>query len=134
MSNNKKASYRAFVFDDDQNIRAMLWEILDQRGYEVFTFPDPGYCPLFEMAACPCPLKQSCTDIIITDLNMPVSNGLDFIETQLKKGCHCKHIALISGDLNAEALSKANKMGLKIFEKPFGLDELTEWLDKVEKK
>jgi len=129
-----KMVYRAFVFDDESAIRSLLWSILDHRGYEVFTFPHPGVCPQFGMAACPCPLEKACTDIIISDLNMPVSNGLDFVEEQVKKGCHCRHMALMSGDWKEQDLAAAKNLGFKIFSKPFQLNELINWLDDVEKK
>ena len=41
-------SYRALIFDDQKEIRQMLWALFDSRGYEVFTFPHPGLCPLAE--------------------------------------------------------------------------------------
>ena len=127
-----KMVYRAFVFDDDRAIRSMLWTFLDLRGYEVFTFPHPGMCPHFDMEACPCPVRQSCTDIIISDLKMPVSNGLDFVKGQITKGCHCRHFALMSGYWTPQELAKAEELGFKVLSKPFQIDELANWLDKVE--
>jgi len=32
---------RAVIFDDEPLMRQLLWSLLDRRGYEVFTFPDP---------------------------------------------------------------------------------------------
>ena len=59
-------------------------------------------------------------------------NGISFIEDQIKKGCRCKHIALMSGDLNGKTESRANILGVKIFKKPFNFEELTNWLDEIE--
>jgi hypothetical protein len=37
---------RSVIFDDNDLIRLTLWHLFDQRGYEVFTFPEPGLCRL----------------------------------------------------------------------------------------
>jgi len=125
-------SYRALVFDDDQEIRQELWSFFAMKGYEVFTFPHPASCPLSEEKVCPCSNGQACSDIILSDLSMPIKDGLSFLEEQIKKGCKCKHIGLMSGYFIDEYVSKANLLGLKIFKKPFHLSELTSWLEQVE--
>ncbi len=125
-------NYRAVIFDDMQEIRQILWSLFDRRGYEVFTFPHPGACPLSEEKLCPCAIEESCTDVILSDMNMPVKNGLDFLEEQLAKGCRCKHFALMSGDFADEDVLRAKSLGIKIFKKPFNLREITDWLDQIE--
>jgi CheY-like chemotaxis protein len=126
-------SLRVLIFDDDQAIRRILWSFFDKRGYEVFTFPHPAICPLSGEQACPCPVEQSCTDVILSDLHMPVQNGLLFLEEQIKKGCRCQNFALMSGLLSDADISKAESLGIKLFEKPFNLQEIQDWLEGVEK-
>jgi CheY-like chemotaxis protein len=104
-------NYRALIFDDQKEIRQILWSLFDSRGYEVFTFSHPAACPLSEEELCPCPTEQACTDVILSDMNMPIKNGLDFLEDQIKKGCKCKHFALMSGAF-----------------KPLKLKEVMNWL------
>ena len=125
-------NYRVLIFDDQKEIRQLLWSLFDDRGYEVFTFPHPAICPLSEADCCPCPSDQSCTDIIISDVEMPFLNGLDFIEQQIGKGCRCKYIALMSGAFTDEHVAKATALGIKLFKKPFQIKEIIEWLDQVE--
>jgi CheY-like chemotaxis protein len=96
-------NYRVFIFDDQKDIRQVLCSLFDRRGYEVFAFPHPGTCPLSEEEICPCPIEQTCTDVILSDVNMPIKNGLDFWEAQIQKGCRCKHFALMSGDFTDES-------------------------------
>lgn len=127
-------NYRALIFDDDKDIRKVLWLIFDNRGYEVFTFPHPATCPLSTKDICPCEEQQSCADVIISDIDMPVINGVDFIEEQINKGCRCENLALMSGDFTQEHISRAKVMGIKTFNKPFTLSEINDWLDNVEKK
>ena len=125
-------SYRALIFDDEEDIRKILWDFFDNRRYQVFTFPHPGICPLSEEEICPCSSEETCSDVILSDLNMPVKKGIDFLEEQIKKGCKCKHFALMSGDFSDEDVSRAKSLGVNIFIKPFKLKEITNWLDQIE--
>ena len=126
-------SYRALIFDDEKEIRKILWDIFDYRGYQVFTFPHPGICPLSEEEICPCSSEETCSDVILSDLKMPIKTGIDFLEEQIKKGCKCKHLALMSGNFSDEDISRAKSLGANIFKKPFKLKEITNWLDQIEK-
>ena len=126
-------NYRVLIFDDQKEIRQLLWSLFDRRGYEVLTFPHPGVCPLSEEHPCPCQKEQACSDVIISDLNMPFKNGLDFVEEQIHKGCRCKNIALMSGAFTNERLAKTRSLGITIFKKPFQLADIINWLDRIEK-
>lgn len=123
---------RAVIFDDHVSIRRFLWSVCDQRGYEVFTFPDPGMCPLHVIHRCPCPAGTTCADIIISDINMLQVNGLDFVETLPTKGCALPHFALISGGWSDVDRARAHRLGCHLLMKPFSLVELTTWLEQVE--
>ena len=78
-------NYRALIFDDQEEIRQMLRLFFDSRGYEVFTFPHPASCPLSEEEVCPCSNQETCADVILTDLNMPIVKGIEFLEDQIEK-------------------------------------------------
>jgi len=103
------------------------------RGYEVYAFSNPAICPLQTVPECRCSGKQACTDIIISDLDMPNMTGLDFIEKQKKKNCKCQHVVLMSGSWTEQDLSRAHELGCKTFAKPFAFQEFYDWLDEVEK-
>ena len=126
-------NYRVLIFDDQKVIRQVLWSLFDDRGYEVFTFPHPGLCQLSEVNHCPCPEGQACSDVIISDVEMPFKNGMDFIEEQINKGCRCKNIALMSGAFKNKHIAKAKSLGLTLFKKPFRLADINNWLDQIEK-
>jgi DNA-binding NtrC family response regulator len=125
--------YRVLIFEDDDSIRSALWQFFDSLGYEVFTFPDPSLCPLNEKQFCDCPLEHACSDIILSDINMPQVKGIDFIKDMKRKGCKVNNIAIMSGDWTIEAIEEAGKFGLKVIEKPFKFEDLEDWLDKCEK-
>jgi DNA-binding response OmpR family regulator len=123
---------RALIFDDEAVMRQLLWTLCDQRGYEVFTFPDPGLCPLHIFTSCPCPTGSVCADIVISDINMMHVNGLDFVEGLLNKHCHAPHIALMSGAWTDADLARAARLGCTLFAKPFRSAEIMAWLERVE--
>jgi|SRR5208282_1306668 len=123
---------RAVIFDDEDLIRFCLWQFFDRRGYEVFTFPEPHLCPLHAVQECPCPGDTSCADLIISDVSMVGTNGLDYIEKLLNKGCKQRHFALMSGAFSDADVVRAAQMGCALFSKPLEMDVLKTWVEVVE--
>jgi DNA-binding response OmpR family regulator len=124
---------RAVILDDNDLIRRSLWYFFDQRGYEVFTFPEPGLCPLHVVRECPCPGGTTCADLIISDVDMLVANGIDCIEQLIEKGCKQQHFALMSGNFSEADLERAGKIGCGLFTKPLDMDALAGWVEAVER-
>jgi CheY-like chemotaxis protein len=131
---SRKGKLRIILLEDNDNVRSVLTMMLTHRGYEVFSFPKPTVCPLQLQPACRCNHNQSCTDVILTDLDMPEMDGLRFIGNLKKKNCKCRHIAVMSGSLTADAMFLAVKLGCSAFEKPFDKEVLFQWLDGIEKQ
>ena len=75
-----------------------------------------------------------CSDIIVTDINMPNISGLDFIENQLNHGCKVNNFAVMSGAWTDKQAEKAKKLGLYIFKKPIDMKDFNNWLDDCEKR
>ncbi len=125
---------RAYVFDDDENIRTLLSTILTNRGYEVEVFADPRLCPLALEENCACPHGSACCDIIISDLHMPRTSGLDFLEIRKRKGCKVENMAMISGGWTKDLQQRAAELGCKTFDKPFLISALNEWLAECERR
>jgi DNA-binding NarL/FixJ family response regulator len=124
-------SIKVFVFDDDELIRTTLSYFLKQEGFLVSEFAQPDHCSLYYDENCLCPVKNACANIIITDINMPGENGLQFVENQVRKGCKVEHVAVMSGDWEDPFLKRAQQLGCQIFYKPFSIIEMKEWLDKI---
>jgi CheY-like chemotaxis protein len=124
---------RVVILDDNALIRQLLWKLFDERGYEVFTFPNPDMCPLHVVRECPCPADTSCADLIISDVNMLQGNGIDFLEQLLQKGCKQRHFALISAGFSQADLDRAAKLGCALFDKPLDFEKLMKWVQKVER-
>ncbi len=125
--------FRVILIDDNEEIRSVLSKILAARRYEVFAFSNPAICPLQIVPECRCNANQTCTDIIVSDIDMPNMTGLDFIENQKKKNCKCEHIVLMSCNWAEQDLLRAQELGCKTFPKPFPFQEFYEWLDEVER-
>ena len=99
-------------------IRSTLKSILGKKGYEVHTYSNPDMCPLYHGADHNCLLDHSCSDVIISDINMPFENGLEFIENRLNKGCKAKFRALMSADWNENDLHHAECWAVKFSANP----------------
>jgi CheY-like chemotaxis protein len=125
---------RALIIDDEPAVRRLLWSLCDGRGYETFTFPDPGFCPLHVVHTCPCPNGTACTHIILTDVKMLRVNGLEFIAALQKKGCRVPFVGIMSGSWLENDRERADDLGCRLFDKPFRVDEVTAWLQQVESR
>lgn len=123
---------RAVIFEDNDLIRRSLWYFFDHRGYEVYTFPEPGLCPLHVVQECPCPGDTSCADLILSDVDMLGANGVDYIEKLIGKGCKQRNFALMSGNFTPTDLDRAAKIGCVLFPKPLDMHAITAWVEAVE--
>lgn len=123
---------RVFLLDDSEELRMVLSALLEHHGYEVLSFSSPAICPLQLRPACRCEKDEACADVILTDLDMPGMDGLQFIENQRSKNCKCQHVAVMSGSLSDEDVSRAEELGCRVFEKPFAMQALFHWLDDIE--
>jgi len=125
---------RILVFEDNDILRYTLKNLLDEMGYEVHTFSNPGMCPQFYSSTHSCLLDDSCSDIIISDVDMPFETGIEFIENCINNGCKIIFRALMSAGWNETDLQRAEQIGCKVFHKPFDLEELIKWLDDCRKQ
>lgn len=129
---NKGMRLRVILLEDRNTILTLMKAFFDDRGYEIFSFANPAICPLQLLPECRCAENETCTDVIVSDLNMPNMTGLRFMENQRKKNCKCRYVAMISAHWKDEDLELAQKLGCKTFTKPLFFDDLDVWLDDVE--
>jgi CheY-like chemotaxis protein len=120
---------RVLIFEDNDILRSTFENLLDSLGYEVFTFSDPGMCPVSDSVNHNCPLDHACADIIISDVNMPTQTGLELIKNRKQNGCKAKFRALMSGDWSDPDLKHAQELGCHVFHKPFNMKEMLQWLN-----
>ena len=123
---------KVIVYEDDPTIGALLSQVLSQKGHEVFTFPDPTFCPACRDHMSECPQESPCADVIISDHNMPNMTGIDFLSHQRSLGCKVpdENKAIVTGALlNRELQGTIDALGCKVFKKPFKLAEILKWVD-----
>lgn len=130
MSQNGKL--RIVLLEDNDVVREVLHASLTCRGYEVYAFPEPSICPLQVQPACRCTENQSCTDVVLTDLDMPGMDGFQFIENLKRKNCKCRHVAIMSAWISPVDVHRARQLDCKIFEKPFRMENFITWLGGVQ--
>lgn len=99
---------KIMIVDDSPSVLAILDDMLVDLGYEV-TAADNG--------------KQACSllettrfDLIITDLTMPVMDGITFAQTA-KQMPNCKFvpIVMLSSEEDEAKIAEAKKVGISTF-------------------
>ena len=82
-------AHRILIVDDDPDICALCKMLLETRGYEVLT-AGGGFEALLA-------LRHSLPDIIISDLNMPVMSGYEFLSV-VRRRFPTVSVIVISGE------------------------------------
>jgi CheY-like chemotaxis protein len=107
---------RVLVVDDDADIRETVSLILEDEGYEVVSAPD-GAAALAELR------DGSPPDLILLDLMMPVMDGWQFREEQLRDpSLEAIPVVVLSAD--AGLRDKAGYFGGAFLAKPVNIDAL----------
>jgi DNA-binding NtrC family response regulator len=106
---------RILVIDDDESIRFLLRTVLEFQGYDVIE-AENGYEGLLCYQAEP-------ADLVITDMQMPVMDGLELI-TELRRTFPRAKVIAISG--GRRTLEIAKTFTPHTFEKPFSLEEVVD--------
>ena len=127
---------RAFVIEDNEEVRDIVCSILKERGYEVHSSSEPLNCRVYLDRDCPCPRKYACGDIFIVDLMMPNVTGLEFIDNQIRNECKAmvQNKAVMSVGWTDAARAQAKRLGCKVFDKTSLVEQLPGWLDACERR
>ena len=128
---------RVIILDDEVFILNMLRDFFLMRGYEVLSYNDPtSICPIYGNGGDICSSHHRCSDVMITDFDMPGANGVELLEYQSRKGCklNIRNKAIISGYIDEKNRMKVRQLGCTFFQKPFNLHTLIEWLTKCEER
>jgi two-component system nitrogen regulation response regulator NtrX len=108
---------RLLVVDDEQGIREVLCDILEDEGYEVHTVEDGSQA--LEL------LKTEPIDLVLLDVWLPNVGGIDVLRTITQEYPETQ-VIIISGHGNIDLAVKAVKLGAFDFlEKPLSLERVT---------
>lgn len=114
------------IIDDDDQFRAMLYEMLERSGYEVTEASDGKEGIKF--------YRENPTDLIITDLIMPEKEGIETIQ-ELKQDFSDVKIIAISGGGRVgpeDYLQLAKMLGAqRTLTKPVDRDELLKVVEEL---
>lgn len=113
------------IIDDSRAIRDMVAFALKPSGYQIFC-AENGALGLDK-------LREEKPDLVITDLNMPVMNGLDFIRNARKDTAGAGiPIVLLTTETRAEMKAEGKAAGATGWiNKPFNADMLISVVKKL---
>ena len=109
---------RVLVVDDDPSIRSLLGDLLSDDGHKVATAADGAEA----LEA----LHAFSADVILLDINMPVMDGITFVQ-RYRAGCAADdQVPIIVITAGGDAAARARQLAAAGFVgKPFDLDELS---------
>lgn len=121
-----RPAFRVFLAEDDPDLRALMSAALARDGHLVVEAPN-GQSMLFA-------LVRECFDapdanprdaMVISDIRMPVCDGLDLLRDLRGRETPCPSFVFITAFPCAGTIREAYELGaLFVFEKPFDLDTL----------
>jgi len=120
--------YRTIICEEDFGIQAAFRELLRLRDHEIYIYSSVTECPLFLEHQCYCSNNQRCADFLIIGVYLHNFNGLDWVAKQLAAGCRIPRIALISGKCGHNEKQQAKELGCSLFDTPFDIFELDQWI------
>ena len=113
---------KILVVDDEENARIALSRILAREGYVVDSVSN-GFEALNY-------LRQQEVDLILTDINMPEMNGIDFLK-ELNKSFPHTNVIMITAYGGVETyIESMNQGAFEYLNKPVKVEELKSILRK----
>ena len=115
---------RALIVDEEEEVAAMLVEVLGADGFEC-TWLDSAPAAL-EL------LEREDFDVILSDLRMPGMNGHEFaVALAARQPRLVERLVFVTGDTLGELRRQLETLGRPIVDKPFGPAELREAVAQV---
>lgn len=122
---------KVVLIDDEPAILTVLERSLRHKGFEVETYGSATECLDAYQGNSTC---QQHADIILTDIDMPQIDGIEFLNTLHRNNCPCRHVALMTGKAFDDVrLQKIEKSGVKLFLKPFSIAEFIGWVSLIQR-
>lgn len=114
---------RILVAEDDDEMRALLYQALSNAGYEVVALSD-GLELMEHLASYLAPGSPVDVDLIVSDICMPWVNGLEVLRV-IRQYVGYPRVILITAFGDDEVHTKASRLGAAaVMDKPFDVEEL----------
>jgi CheY-like chemotaxis protein len=114
---------RVLVVDDDDAVRGLAKEMLEEMGHEVVETASGRSALEF--------LKEgSHCDLLLVDFAMPLMNGSE-CATEARKVCPDLSIVFMTGYVDNDALKRWSELGVRTLNKPFQYADLAEAVDQA---
>lgn len=112
---------RVLLAEDDEAMRAFLADALREDGYEILEASNGR--ELFWMVETA--RRGRPIDLVVSDLRMPVYNGLDVVEAWVELG-RGPGVVLMSAFPEQEIRRRVERLGVVLLDKPFDVGRLRE--------
>jgi two-component system, chemotaxis family, chemotaxis protein CheY len=116
------------IVDDSPAMRSFIGRVLDLSGMEIGERLEAGHgAEALEI------LSRSWVDVILTDINMPVMNGEEFLTAVCARGdLKTVPVVVVSTDSTGSRVERMMSLGAKGYvKKPFSPELLREELERV---
>lgn len=121
-------AYNVLIVDDSQTMRKVIRKTVSLSGFEL------GDCWEAGNGKEALDILQSCwVDLILTDLNMPVMNGLEMLKELMKDEIYRKiPVVLITTEGSESRVGEAYALGIRGYiQKPFYPETVRDVLSRV---
>ena len=114
---------------DDEDDKHVVAEMLQKIGYNAVFLHNDKRAPLQEQDVI---TALQGVDVLLTDGFMTGLDGADMIRIALEQGLSVTRACVMTGYLKGDLPQRINALGaIRILEKPFGMDELRQFMDEV---
>jgi len=118
-----KNTKRILLVDDEENTRMALSRLLTREGYIVDTVAN-GFEALNH-------LREHDVNLIVTDINMPEMNGIEFLR-ELNRSFPGSNVIMITAYGGVESYIEAINLGaFEYINKPVKIEELKSVLERI---
>jgi len=120
------SAFPVFVIDDDADVRNSFAQALELEGFEVTTFVQA-------QLALDC-LNASWPGVVVSDINMPKMDGLEFLSQAIEIDADLS-IIMLTGHGDISKAVESMKLGAyDFFEKPFSIEDMIDAIKKSHAK
>jgi CheY-like chemotaxis protein len=121
---------RVIVAEDDPEMRRLVVETLRKAGHDVTEAGDGGRLLQHIVESFNRDPALSLVDVVVTDVRMPVCNGLELLE-RLADANWRVPVILMTAFGDDDVRRRAERLGAVLLDKPLSLDALREAVERL---